>query len=66
MMNSIKSRTFIFKKVGLNLVDWLAQDLHILMIVWESYQAKRQDREIYHLDLNENQCEVEFKPQKGR
>ena len=26
----------------------------------ESYQAKTQDREIYCLDLNENQCDVEF------
>ena len=42
-----KEQDLHIKKVGLNLVDWLAHDLHIY----------------YCLDLNENQCESEFKPQ---
>ena len=42
-----KQQDLHIKKVGLNLVDGLAHDLHIY----------------YCLDLNKNQCEVEFNPQ---
>ena len=61
-----KQQDLHIKKAGLHLVDWLAKALAYLDACLRELPGKRQDIEIYFLVLNENQCAVEFKPQKGK